>query len=121
MQVSQEVASPGNCLRSTVFTRYLRKAFFPKHQDLQFAGKAGGGADLPFSWIIPQTLRHCCAVEKTGPGRARPVPGGKQQVCSRPGTRTRPPRFLPYHRVPLRLPTHRASEPLGQPSPHASG
>lgn len=29
-------------LRSIFSTRYLRKAFFPKHQDLQFAGKVGG-------------------------------------------------------------------------------
>lgn len=43
MQVRQEVASSGKFLRSAFFTRYLRKAFFPKHQDLQFAGKAGGG------------------------------------------------------------------------------
>lgn len=40
---------PGNFLSSAFFPRYLRKAFFPKHQDLQFAGKAGGGDLTPIS------------------------------------------------------------------------
>ena len=40
---------PGNFLSSAFFPRYLRKAFFPKHQDLQFAGKAGGGDLIPIS------------------------------------------------------------------------
>lgn len=84
VQVRQEVASPGNFLRSAFFARYLRKAFFPKHQDLQFAGEAGVGADPHFPWITPQTPRNCCAGGRTGPGRARPVRGGKRQVCGRP-------------------------------------
>lgn len=34
---------PWELLRTVFLTRYLRKAFFPKHQDLQFAGKGGRG------------------------------------------------------------------------------
>lgn len=32
---------PTEGLTTAFFPRYLRKAFFPKHQDLQFAGMAG--------------------------------------------------------------------------------
>ena len=76
------------------FTRYLRKAFFPKHQDLQFAGKAWGGLTPIFHGSSPDPEKLLYSGENR-PRQSRPVSGGKQQVCGRAGPWTRVPCYTP--------------------------
>lgn len=64
--VSLQVAGrqpPRMGLTAVFLPRYLRKAFFPKHQDLQFAGMAG--VPDPF----PMVLRHQEIIRSRWEGR----------------------------------------------------
>lgn len=60
---------PRKVLTSAFFPRYLRKAFFPKHQDLQFAGMAGvPGSSLGTETFSSPTYRSGRMGLRVGPG-----------------------------------------------------
>lgn len=65
--------------------QYLRKAFFPKHQDLQFAGNT--------VWTRPPFPLDCATDTERPPSPTLPCPGGKagsgeQDLCLMPRRRS---------------------------------